>query len=166
MDLSTPKVVCGVCHGKGGFRKLKKDFLDTNWNDCPYCEGYGFVDDNTTEDECQEVLIYNRYRNNLILELQMLGDVKVCNLDYVEIIPFDRKRWTALLKHIMKFSYHNENVNVDVKHSFYYKGEEELETKWELHIHKHKLEDIQGLIDLIKFYNDTIQEVDSKYGKY
>lgn len=156
MDFTTPKAVCSVCHGKGGFRKLKKDFLDTNWIDCPYCEGYGFVDDKTNEAECRTELVYNRYRNNLILELQMLGDVKVCNLDYVKIEPFDRKKWTSLLKHIMKFSYHSEKVNIDIKHCFYYQGEEELVTNWELYIHMQETEDIVGFIELLKFYNDSI----------
>jgi hypothetical protein len=160
MDFTTPKAVCGVCHGKGGFRKLKKDYLDSNWIDCMYCEGYGFVDDKTSEDECRNELVCNRYRNNLMLQLQELGDVKVCSLDYVEVIPFDRKKWTALLKHIMKFAFHSEKVNIDIKHAFYYQGDDELATKWELHIHTHKMEDIEGLIDLIKFYNVTQEKGD------
>lgn len=164
MDFTTPKVACGVCHGKGGFKKLKKDYLDPNWIDCLYCEGYGFVEDKTTEEECREELIRNRYRNNLVLEFQILGDVKVCNLDYVKVSPFDRKKWTALLKHIMKFSYHSEKINIDIKHCFYYKGEEELETTWELDIHTKELQDIEGLIELLKFFNDTVGG--SNDGKY
>lgn len=162
MDFNKPKMVCGVCHGKGGFRKLKKDFLDTNWIDCPYCDGYGFVDDNTTEEECRDDLLYNRYRNNLILELQMLGNVETCNLEYIRMAPFDRKQWTTLLKHIMKFSFHSEKVNVDIKHCFYYKGEEELATNWELIISTQEIKDIEGLIELLRFYNQTLERGGSR----
>lgn len=156
MDFNKPKMVCGVCHGKGGFRKLKKDFLDTNWIDCPYCDGYGFVDDNTTEEECRDDLIQNRYRNKLVLELQMLGDVKVCNLEYVKIVTQDRKRFSQLLKHLMKFSYHSETIKIEIKRTFYLDENEEQADYWEFFIKTNKITDLDGLIEMLGFYNDSV----------
>lgn len=154
MDFTTPKTICAVCHGKGGFRKLKKDYLDTNWIDCGYCEGYGFVDDKSTTSEVKNNLLHNRFRSRLAIHLQILGTVKVCNLDYVKIEPFDRKTWSAFIKHVVKFSHHSDNVKVNVKQDFGCNDEGDIQVFWELGISTKELKDIESFIELVKFYNE------------
>jgi hypothetical protein len=167
MDFDTPKVTCPVCNGKGGFRRLKQDFLDSNWTDCAYCEGYGFVEDTSTEEEVTSHLLYNRYKTKLILELQKLGQVILCTSEhegkdmFVQFLPFnreatDRKKWTTLVKHILKFAKHNEKVSVTPKHVFHITDDDEIFVDWELYITTHELKDMEGLIEVIKFYNETI----------
>jgi hypothetical protein len=162
MDFKTPKVVCGVCNGKGGFRKLKDNFLDTNWIDCAYCEGYGFVDDTTTEEEVTTHLTYNRYKTKLESSFSILGELKVVTSEsektdmFVKILPYNRKNWTTLIKHILKFSHHHDKIKVLPKQAFYHTDDETHYIDWELHITMHTLEDLDGLLELVRMYNDTL----------
>lgn len=162
MDFSTPKVVCGVCNGKGGFRKLKDNFLDTNWIDCAYCQGYGFVDDTTTEEEVITHLTYNHYKTNLESVFNILGEVKLVTSEsettdmFLRIVPYNRKNWTTLVKHMIKFAHHNGKVQMFPKMAFYYTDDESHYSDWELHITMHALEDLDGLLELIRVYNDTL----------
>lgn len=163
MDFSVPKVVCGVCHGKGGFRKLKKDFLDINWIDCPYCEGYGFVDDNTTYDECKQHLLYDKYKNYLTLEFQLLGNVKVFTSEteerdiYLRLSPFNGRKFSQLLKHLLKYSLHSDTVNIMAKRVFILENEEDgISDDCELFITLNKITDLDGVLELVKFFNEIV----------
>jgi hypothetical protein len=163
-------VVCPVCNGKGGFRKLKNDYLDSNWTECAYCDSYGFVDDTSTEEEVSSHLLYNRYKTQLTVQLSILGDIITCTSEheghdmFIRILPFnrepsDRKKWTTLIKHLLKFSENSEKVNVFPKQAFYPNSEEYgagYVVDWELHITTHELKDLEGLVEVIKFYNETV----------
>lgn len=162
MDFNTPKSICGVCNGKGGFKKLKDNAFDTNWIDCAYCEGYGFIDDTSTEEEVEHNLIYNKYRNNLILQLCRLGEIELCTSEcegkdmFIRILPSDRKKWTTLIKHLLKFSYYSEKVSILPKQVFYHTENDNHYIDWELHITTHELSDLEGIIELVQVYNDTV----------
>src|SRR5437763_16315201 len=170
MDFTKPKVACPVCSGKGGFRKLKQDYLDSNWTECAYCNSYGFVDDNTTEEEVNSHLLYNRYKTKITIQLAKLGDVITCTSEhkghdmFIRFLPFnrepsDRKKWTTLIKHLLKFSENSKSVKVHPKQAFHPSSEEYgqgFAIDWELHITTHELQDLESLIELIKFYNETV----------
>jgi hypothetical protein len=74
--------------------------------------------------------------------------------------PSDRKKWTALVKHLLKFSKHSEKVKVYPKQAFHPSdddnGYDGFNIDWELHITTHELKDLESLIEVMKFYNDTI----------
>jgi hypothetical protein len=162
MNFDTPKVVCGICNGKGGFKKLKQDYLDTNWIDCAYCQGYGFVDDTSTQEKVLEHLIYNKYKTKIISLFSKFGKVKVVTSEsektdmFVRIFPYERKIWTTLVKHMLKFAHYHEKIDIYPKQAFYYTDDDEHYIDWELHIFMHSLEDLDGLFDLIRLYNDSI----------
>jgi len=149
-----PKVICGVCHGKGGFKNA-----DVGWVDCLYCDKYGFVDDHAKEHECREDLLYNKYRNALVSQLQILGTVKVCSLSYIKIDPFDKRKWVSFLKSVLKYSHHNENINICVKHVFEYGKDGRIIDFWELIVSTKEMKDIEGLIELLKFHNKTVRRI-------
>lgn len=154
------KVVCSVCGGKGGFSKSKNHALDSNWNDCLYCEGYGFTDETSTDSECREFLQYVKHRNSILGELANLGEVSIISTEnigkdlYVKIVPIVRNRWVELVKTMLKFAHYSETISITPKQSFYYTELGKHHTYWELHIDMHSFKDLEGLTDLLKMYNN------------
>jgi hypothetical protein len=157
------KVICALCHGKGGFKKAKKDHLDSNWIDCGYCEGYGFVEETTTEVEEEEFLTYNKYKNTLTLQLCKLGEIKIIETNdlgkdlYIKIMPHKRNHWVGLIKYLLKFAYYSERVNILPKQAFHFDGEHNF-IHWELYITTQELSDFDGILEVIRLYNETVEE--------
>jgi hypothetical protein len=168
METVTPyNVACPVCHGKGGFRKVKQDFLDSNWTDCGYCEGYGFVKEVMTEEECRESLEFLSYKNKIVGELFAIADVKVMSAKnigedlYIKVVPHKRSDWIELVKMLLKFAHHSERVSIQVKQVFNHREKDDKSSYymfWELEILMNSLDDLDGIIDLLVMYNEVLEE--------
>jgi hypothetical protein len=156
------KVACPVCTGKGGFRKLKQDYLDTNWVDCAYCDGYGFVEDTMTEDDARDFLTFSNYRNKIINELSPVGDVKVLSSEhlgkdmYIQVVPTNKKVWIPFLKMLNKFSAYSVSLTATPKQVFFYDKDKDTHHYYlELYITTDSLQALDGFIELIQLFNDT-----------
>jgi hypothetical protein len=159
--METTKVACPVCSGKGGFRKQKKDFLDSNWTDCIYCEGYGFVDEMVEEEDARDFLKYSNYRSKLHSELSSIGEVTAISCDtigkdlLVQIVPKKKNVWVPFLKTLTKFSAYNNSLTAVPKQVFFYnKAKESHHYFIEVDITMESLSCLDGLIELIKVYNE------------
>jgi predicted metal-binding protein len=157
--MSTTKVACGVCSGKGGFRKIKEHMLDTNWIDCVYCDGYGFVEEKESPHEA-DFQKFDEYRDKIEEELEVMADVHVVSTDtlgkdlYVKINPHERKYWVELVKTMLKYAHYSSRVTITPKQVFYFTDEHENKMYWELFITTTSIHDLDGVVDLLKMYND------------
>lgn len=156
------KVACMVCGGKGGFRKPKQDFLDTNWVDCLYCDGYGFIEDTMTNDDAKDFLTFSNYRTRIINEMAPVGDVKILSSEilgkdmYIQVVPTNKKVWIPFLKMLNKFSAYSETFTATPKQVFFYDKEDNAHHYYlELYIATESLRALDGFIELIQLFNET-----------
>jgi hypothetical protein len=162
METNTKFVVCYVCGGKGGWKKDKRTPLDSNWVDCPYCDGYGFIKEDA-EQKNNEALIhtYNHYKK-IITEL--LTD-EICSVQsfttedmgktiVIKIIPYDKKTFQEFVSYLLKFGAYSKTLKVDMiqKHIFD-KKTNKFYPSWELVLYPDNLEALDGFIDLIKLWD-------------
>lgn len=158
--MKTEKEICAVCHGKGGWKTDKKDSLHYNWMDCPNCEGYGFVEVKAKSNkESLSFLKYAKYRSKLIKELSKLGNIVTISHEevgkdlYVQVIPTDKETWLNFIKTVAKYSFYSETTTIRTKQAFLYDAKG-YHYYWELHVDMNSIDSMEGLIDLIKYYNE------------
>lgn len=161
-----PKVICGVCNGKGGWSKEKKNPIDDNWIDCGYCDGYGFHNDSETSLNKYEshILNYNRYKK-IITEL--LQDT-ICSVTEfttddmgqtlrLRIVPYGKTMFSQFTEYLLKVSAYSQRVDIELNQKFYY----DLKHKscfyyWELVIRPKELSDLDGIVDVIRLWKKVV----------
>lgn len=158
--MKNEKEICWVCHGKGGWKTEKKDFMHYNWMDCPHCDGFGFVDvvPKSTK-ESLTFLKYAKYRSKLVKEISKLGKLVTISHNelgkdlYVQVVPTAKETWLNFVKTVAKYSFYSETTTVKTNQVFFY-DKSGYHYYWELHIDMHSIDSMEGLIDLVRFYNE------------
>lgn len=159
----TVKKVCGVCGGKGGW-KIKADFWwDNNWNDCPYCNGLCFVDEEEQEEENSYLLTYNSYKKKITDILDDFGRlISYSTTEHgknieISLIPTNKDFFLQFSKAFLKFGYLNKRLNVSVNQVLYYEPTDDLfHYYWKLVLMPDDISDLDGFIDLLKTWEDKL----------
>lgn len=152
---------CVVCHGKGGFKKVKNDFLDSNWTDCLFCDGYGFIKD--SDIPVEDLSAFEKFRTGVIKELEGIAefndfycsDEKGNNIYIsIDVKPTERNKWVGLVKTLLRYAYYSETSTILPRQVFYFTGDN-YRIHWEFDITVNSKYDLSGILDVIRMYLST-----------
>jgi hypothetical protein len=163
---SNSKVICGVCNGKGGWKKDVSSPVDDNWNQCPYCDGYGFLDDTNGDDKRKEahILKYNHYKK-LITELLSDSICSITNFTTddsgktikIRVAPYNKTAFTQFAEYVLKIGHYSSKINIRLSQQYFF---DEKFGKcffyWELILEPDDLSDMDGFVDAIKIWKKVI----------
>lgn len=150
--------VCPVCHGKGGWKTDKKDYLHYNWMDCPHCDGFGFKEKPEPDSDSLKLLNYAKNLAKLKKELSELANVSALSSIeegkdlYIALVPKKRDIWMNFVKSLLKYSHYADTIKIDVSQSFFYSGNN-YHYYWEVFVDLNSMESVEGLVELVMLYN-------------
>ena len=152
------QTICKVCGGLGGWKKEVKHWSDTNWNDCHYCEGYGFIDGETKEQSDSSFLLaYNGYKKIITDVLENYGKlISYQTQDQgksieISLVPNNKQAFADFTKALLKFGYFHTRLNVTMYQAFFYEPTDGLfHYYWKMVLSPQELTDLDGFVDLIR----------------
>jgi hypothetical protein len=160
------KVICGVCSGKGGWEKDVRTPLDDKWNDCPYCDGYGFIDA-TSEGAIKNEAHIFRYNHYKKLITDLISD-SVCTVEEfttndmgktikLRVVPHNKPKFTQFVEYIVKVGHFSNRINIGLSQKYYFDSKyRKLFFYWEIMLEPNELTDLDGFVDAIKIFEKAM----------
>ncbi len=154
------KVSCNVCGGKGGWNNKKPDPYDSAWQDCYFCDGFGFYEKEPSETHNTFFGEYLGYKKRIIEALtDNICQVKNYTTENmgqtieISIIPYNRGVFSDFVNYILKLGHYSSKLEIKVIQEFYYKPETNNYTHgWKLILEPNELSDLDGFYDIIKLW--------------
>jgi hypothetical protein len=157
------KGICKVCNGKGGWKKEARFWFDEDWQDCLYCEGYGFVEqEGESLSEVSFLLRYNGYKKMITDVMDNFGKIisytTVDKASTIEIsyMPKDRLDFANFAKMLMKFAHFNNALKLEIQQVFFYEPKEDKHHYyWRIVLKPSELSDLDGFVDFIRAWEKS-----------
>lgn len=149
---------CPVCGGSGGWKLPNMGWYETNYADCPNCEGKAFIPVVDSKEDEAELLKYNQYRKRIMDAIEKNADLISCFTENngrhfdIRFVPHSLSEFSRTAKLLLLFDNKNSLVNIEIHQAFFYNT---LEDKLDYHIKltvecKTSLEDIEGFIEILE----------------
>lgn len=173
MANKTVKAICKVCDGKGGWKKDVGFRWENDWNDCPYCEGFGFYEQTLAEEnEASFLFAYNYYKKKITELMESIGKlISYHTQDHASTIeisftPNDKGHFADFTKALLRYAHFNRKLGVSVVQIFFF---EETDNKihyyWKIVLNPTALNDVDGFIDFLKAWDKNSGGFSKAFGQ-